>query len=216
MNTGPIFGFISNGIYFALGAVAVHGLYMAILCFRIVSQKRYSEAAAGEFLDTAREYVDKGDFDGLVELCDSPPYWKKALPQMVQIAVVNRDRPANKLRALLAERFDRDILSELEYKISWLNTAVKSAPMLGLLGTVTGMIQAFAKIADKSKGGGDPTALADDISFALFTTAIGLIIAIPLVMLGAAIHIRMSRLQSSVQSGLTEFLEDLDAAMEEE
>lgn len=212
MNIGPIFGLISNGIYVALGAVAIHGLYMAILCFRIVSQKKYSEAAAGEFLDTAREYVDKRDYDGLVELCDSPPYWKKALPQMVQIAVVNRDRAPGKLRALLAERFDRDILAELEYKMSWINTAVKTGPMLGLLGTVTGMVQAFDKIADKSKTGGDPGALAGEISFALLTTAIGLIIAIPLVMIGAAIHIRMDRLQSSVQSGLTEFLEDLDAA----
>ncbi len=215
MNTAAIFGIISNGIYIALAAVAIHGVYMAILCFRIVSQKRYSDAAAADFLDTSREYLERRDFEGLIELCDSPPYWKKALPQMVSIALLNRDRPMNKLRALLAERFDRDILAELEYKMSWLNTAVKSAPMLGLLGTVTGMIQAFGKIADKQQSGGDPSGLANEISFALFTTAVGLIIAIPLVMLGAAIHIRMSRLQSSVQSGLTEFLEDLDAAIDE-
>lgn len=52
-----------------------------------------------------------------------------------------------------------------------------TSPMLGLLGTVTGMIQAFGKIA--ISGTGDPNAIAGGISQALLTTAGGLIIAIP-------------------------------------
>ena len=52
--------------------------------------------------------------------------------------------------------------------------------MVGLLGTVIGMMGAFAKIAGGDKV--DPTQLADDISFASITTACGLAIAIPLVL----------------------------------
>ncbi|MGL4867671.1 MAG: MotA/TolQ/ExbB proton channel family protein, partial [Cetobacterium sp.] len=52
-----------------------------------------------------------------------------------------------------------------------------TSPMIGLLGTVTGMIEAFGKIA--VSGAGDPNAVAGGISQALLTTAAGLIIAIP-------------------------------------
>ena len=60
-----------------------------------------------------------------------------------------------------------------------LATIAQIAPLLGLLGTVTGMIIAFAEISDR--GTGDPAALADGIGQALVTTAAGLIVAIPVV-----------------------------------
>ena len=131
------------------------------------------------------------------------------MPQLVLVAVQNMNRPMSKLRKLLAEKFERDILASLEYGTSWIATIVKSAPMLGLFGTVLGMINAFAKIAS-SQGGTDPTKLANDISFALLTTALGLVIAIPLVMAGNLIHIRIGKLQDSVQHDLGQFLEDVE------
>ena len=79
--------------------------------------------------------------------------------------------------------------------------------MLGLLGTVIGMIGAFDQIASMKQTGMDATSLASDISFALFTTAIGLAVAIPLVMAGAAIHVRIGKLQDSVQQTIGEVLE---------
>ena len=58
-----------------------------------------------------------------------------------------------------------------------LATIAQIAPLLGLLGTVTGMIIAFAEISQQ--GTGDPSALADGIGQALVTTAAGLVVAIP-------------------------------------
>ena len=60
-----------------------------------------------------------------------------------------------------------------------LATIAQIAPLMGLLGTVTGMIIAFAEIS--SQGTGNPAALADGIGQALVTTAAGLIVAIPVV-----------------------------------
>ena len=62
-----------------------------------------------------------------------------------------------------------------------LSTIGSIAPLLGLLGTITGMIKAFAAIA--TAGVGDPSKVADGISEALITTATGLIIAIPVIVL---------------------------------
>ena len=83
--------------------------------------------------------------------------------------------------------------------------------MLGLLGTVIGMINAFETIAGSGKTGVKPSELAADIGVALFTTALGLTVAIPLVIMGAAVHVRIGKLQDNVQQQLGLFLDDLDA-----
>lgn len=204
--------FAANAIYAAMALTALFGMFWVILLLNRVRKKRFSSpAAADQFLDDIRDSLAQRDLNAVADLCDSPNYWNKAVPQLVLVAVQNMDRPMNKLRRMLAEKFERDILSSLEYGTSWIATIVKSAPMLGLLGTVLGMINAFAKIAaSQGSGGTDPTKLANDISFALLTTALGLVIAIPLVLAGNLIHIRIGKLQDSVQHDLGVFLEDVE------
>lgn len=202
-------------IYAALAAVALYGVFCVVLLMRKVAQKRFSSpAAAGRFLDEVRERLNNRDFDGVAELCDSPGLWSKATPQMILIALANKEIGPSKLRQLLGEKFERDVLADLEYRYSWIGTVVKTAPMLGLLGTVTGMILAFGKIAEAARTGGmDPSQLANEISLALLTTMYGLMIAIPLTMLGSMVQIRISKLTDSVQENMTEFLNDLEAVM---
>jgi len=197
---GPMLDIIGNGIYVMQAYTAVHGLFLVVLAFRRIAQKRFaSVAASDEFLAKAAEPLQKQDYEAAVAVCDSPPYWAKATPQLLLLALQKRDLPPVPLREFVGEKFERDVLADMDYRMAWINTLVKTAPMLGLLGTVIGMISAFAKIASRSRTGVDPSALASDISFALFTTAIGLMIAIPLVVAGSAIQVRMSRLQDSVQ-----------------
>ena len=62
----------------------------------------------------------------------------------------------------------------------------------------------------------DPTALANDISFALITTALGLTIAIPLIISLAAINIRIRKMEDLVSSGMTRFMETFKDAMKNE
>ena len=209
----PILEIAGNVIYVALALAALYGVFLVILIVRRIHQKRFgSTRAAADFLQQVRDFLQRKDYDAARQLCDSPPFWAKAAPQLMIVALANRSQPPSKLRRLLAEKFERDILAELEYRTSWINTIVKAAPMLGLLGTVIGMINAFAKIASMQQQGSDPSALAGDISFALFTTAMGLTVAIPLVLAGAMIHVRLGKLQDSVQEHLGEFLEDLEAS----
>lgn len=203
-------------IYVSMALAALFGVFCAVLLFRKISQKRFSNAArSAEFLDEVRDLLYQRDFDGIAEVCDSPPYWSKALAQMILVALAHRDRGLSKLRVLLAEKYERDVLADLEYRFSWIGTIVKTAPMLGLLGTVSGMILAFAKIAGASESGVNPADLAADISFALFTTACGLMIAIPLTMLAAGVQIQKGKMTDAVQENLSEFLHDLEKVMAE-
>ncbi|MEX0728902.1 MAG: MotA/TolQ/ExbB proton channel family protein [Planctomycetaceae bacterium] len=209
-----IFDVIGVGIYFAMGAMAFYGAYCVALVIRRIAQKRFSNDEAGEqFLAEVRERLRQKDFEGLANYCDTPQLWNKAVPQLTIVAVENRELPIPKLRRLLADKFERDVIADLEYRVAWIGSVVKTEPMLGLLGTVLGMIGAFAKIATMQKGGGDPTALAGDISFALWTTAVGLFVAIPLVLAGSAIHVRMGKLQDAVQFQLGRLIEELDLAV---
>ncbi len=78
------------------------------------------------------------------------------------------------------EEAGRHVVHELERFLNSLGTIAAITPLLGLLGTVIGMIKVFAAIT--TYGVGDPTVLADGISQALITTAAGLSVGIPSLM----------------------------------
>lgn len=83
-------------------------------------------------------------------------------------------------RAVMKESIEEagnHAVHELERYLNTLGTIATISPLLGLLGTVTGMIRAFAAIHEK--GVGDPTVVASGIAEALVTTAAGLVVAIP-------------------------------------
>ena len=105
---------------------------------------------------------------------------KNPLGRVLSVYEKNRSLDAETLELKLNEAVLRES-SELE-KFLWLvKTVSVVAPLLGLLGTVTGMIQTFQAIT--LFGAGDPKMMAGGISEALVTTMIGLMIAIPLVLL---------------------------------
>ena len=86
------------------------------------------------------------------------------------------------LRASM-EGAGRSVAHRLEKYLSALATIASAAPLLGLLGTVIGMIEIFGSQAGggigQAMGGGNPAQLAHGISIALYNTAFGLIVAIP-------------------------------------
>ena len=113
----------------------------------------------------------------------------------------------DKLRQFVADYFQRDVLADLEYRVSWILTVIKSGPLLGLYGTVLGMMAAFGRIGTGEKI--EPSQIADDISVALIATAMGLTTAIPFTFLLASINIRLRKLQDLVGLGLSRLLESM-------
>ena len=94
-----------------------------------------------------------------------------------------------------AEQAMNDVAEEevmrLQHRLSYLGTIASVAPMLGLLGTVWGMIEAFSVVA--ATGTPQPRDLAKGISTALITTQIGLVIAIPALVLFEVFKNRLAR-----------------------
>ena len=201
---------LGNLCYVALAIDALWGLFCLILLWRRVAQSRFrTEDAQDHFLEEVDARLASGDWAGVQELCEGDG---RVLPQLVQVAVENRRLGYAKVRQLLPERFRRDVMSDIEHRVSWINSVIKSAPMLGLLGTVIGMMEAFYDLSTTTNV--DPTALAGAISVALITTFLGLSIAIPLTLVMTGIHVRVRRMEELAGAGLTHFLESFKAALE--
>ena len=96
-----------------------------------------------------------------------------------------------------------DLESEkLMQRVAYLNMCGSIAPMLGLLGTVQGMIMAFANLASMQAGAAQQAMLAMNIAQALWTTAAGLVVAIPAVSFFTYFKNRLSRIILGME-GLT-------------
>lgn len=199
-------------IFVAMGMLGIFGIFLVVLVMRKMSQKKFrSQAASDEFLSEVRERVLAHDYDGVASICDSPPYWAKAVPQLIMIAMQHRFLSLPKLKTLLNEKFEREILAELSYKHSGMAVVAKTAPMVGLLGTVTGIIGSFSQISKTA--GGDPNALAAQIGLALMATMWGLVIAIPMTLLGGFIMVRIGRLTDQVKEDLSQFMRDYETSL---
>jgi len=196
-------------MYAALALTAIWGAFCVVMVWNRVREKRFrNEDQQAEFLDALEEPVLRGDFDAAGEMLEMD---KRAMSQLALLAIVNRDIGYEKVRQLIVDRFQRDVLADLEHRLSWVNTVIKSAPMMGLLGTVMGMMGAFKTLA--SSDSVKPAQLAGDISFALITTACGLAIAIPLLLATASINVRIRKMEDLVASGLSRFLESFRAGL---
>lgn len=197
-----LFVIISNATYGALAGVAIWGLYCIVIVWSRVNQKRFkSEEEQDFFMDDVEQMLSGGDFEGIAEYCDGD---KRAVSQIVGMAIEHREMGYKKARTFVMDRFQRDVMSDVEYRLSWVSTVIKSAPMIGLFGTVFGMMGAFETLATSESV--EPSALAADINIALRTTACGLAIAIPLLILVANVNIRIAKMEDLVGAGLVRFM----------
>ncbi|MFQ6111736.1 MAG: MotA/TolQ/ExbB proton channel family protein, partial [Nitrospinota bacterium] len=99
-----------------------------------------------------------------------------AMTRVLQAAIVNYDQDKNEIKDII-EDAGRQEVPGLERYLNVLGTIASISPLLGLLGTVAGMIRVFNVITQE--GVGHPNQLAGGISEALITTAAGLAVAIP-------------------------------------
>jgi biopolymer transport protein ExbB len=99
-----------------------------------------------------------------------------ALGQILAAGLINRDRQREVMKESI-EDTGRHVVHELERYLETLGTIAAISPLLGLLGTVIGMVKVFSAIT--THGVGNPLVLAGGIAEALITTAAGLTVAIP-------------------------------------
>ena len=140
-------------------------------------EKKLSENEKNQLYKALRT----GSREEILKLCkDKTDSVSKSVAKIVSNMDINFDELDNSHRQVIEGIISESILeqtTELEKGMSLLGTVVNAAPQLGLLGTVTGMIAAFSALT--RNGTSTAKIVAGGISEALYTTAFGLIVAIP-------------------------------------
>lgn len=179
------------------------GLYNVIMGFRRVKELSFGDHdEQAEFVDDIMQKMQAGRFDLIEELTGDDP---RALPQLIQLAVGNRQLGYDQLRQVVMEILQRDVMGDLEYRANWIATSIKCGPLLGLFGTVLGMMAAFGRIGTGEKV--QPSQIAAEISIALICTAMGLGTAIPFNFMLASLTTRIRVLQDALGAGLMRVLD---------
>ncbi|MEX2606851.1 MAG: MotA/TolQ/ExbB proton channel family protein [Kiritimatiellia bacterium] len=161
----------------ALGLVSLFGLAFAVERVFVIRGKYFCPR---ELARDAESYIKRRDFDGLRTLAEQYP---STLGRIMVFLVDHRDNDYEKLSTMAENLGARDILDQEERTFP-LAVVAAVAPLLGLLGTMIGMIEAFQLVSIYGDEGG-ASMLAGSIAKALITTAAGLTLAIPAI---AAFH----------------------------
>lgn len=150
-------------------ATSVIGLAIVIERFMTLRKGRVlPPRLPSQVLELVRQRND--DTEAIVRLAGSSP-----LGRVLAEVLVHQHEPAS-VRQEAAEDVGKDVAYQLNRYLPALATIAVVAPLMGLFGTVVGMIEIFASY---TPAGGDPAQLARGISVALYNTAFGIIIAIP-------------------------------------
>lgn len=125
------------------------------------------------FMDEVKDKVQKGDIQGAKLLCKDN---ETPIAKMIEKGVSRIGSPLKTIEASI-ENVGKIEIFKLEKNLSLMATISGAAPMLGFLGTVIGMIQAFIAIAQE-EGSVSPKLLSEGIYTAMITTAAGLFVGI--------------------------------------
>ncbi len=151
--------------------LSIAGVY--IFVERFLALKKASQNPES-FMERIKTLVLAGDINGARKLCTQTG---SPVSRMIDKGLSKLGHPLKNIEASIENQGKIEI-SRLEKNLAALATVAGAAPMLGFLGTVTGMISAFMAIA-QAEGSVGPKELSGGIYEAMVTTAVGLIIGLP-------------------------------------
>ena len=167
-------------------------------------EKKLSENEKNQLYKALRT----GNREEILKLCkDKTDSVSKSVSKIVSNMDINFDELDNSHRQVIEGIISESILeqtTELEKGMSLLGTVVNAAPQLGLLGTVTGMIAAFSALT--RNGTSTAKIVAGGISEALYTTAFGLIVAIPALVFYNYFNRRIDVIVAEMERAALQFL----------
>ncbi|WP_315288457.1 MotA/TolQ/ExbB proton channel family protein [Leptotrichia massiliensis] len=167
-------------------------------------EKKLSENEKNQLYKALRT----GNREEILKLCkDKTDSVSKSVTKIVSNMDINFDELDNSHRQVIEGIISESILeqtTELEKGMSLLGTVVNAAPQLGLLGTVTGMITAFSALT--RNGTSTAKIVAGGISEALYTTAFGLIVAIPALVFYNYFNRRIDVIVAEMERAALQFL----------
>jgi biopolymer transport protein ExbB len=183
---------------YPLGLTALFMFFLIFYCWRETAIAKFVPRPVLRPLADALATRDIDQAQGIA--ADAPTVLTRSLQSgLMKARPALKDANRDKVEAAFVDTMEAED-SAISQWINYLNVVAAVAPMIGLLGTVSGMISAFQTIGQV--GMGDPTALAGDIGEALITTATGLTIGIPAMVFYFIFRNRLSaRMVQTIETG---------------
>lgn len=176
-------------------AIVLERFYMLFFRYNINSE---------EFMTAIRKHVLAGNIAGAIKLCNATP--NAILPQIVKAGLVRANQGEVAISSAIEEA-QLSLLPLVKQRTNAIAALANIATLVGLMGTVIGMIQAFSGLAQADEANRQ-TVLTSGISVAMYTTAGGLIVAVP----GLLAHLLLSGLTNRILDDVDHYsamLEDL-------
>jgi Biopolymer transport proteins len=157
------------------------------------------------FMNRIKDYIHEGKIDSAINLCKNTntPY-----ARMIEKGTSRLGRPMNDILVAIENVGDIEV-AKLEKGFPWIATTAAGAPMLGFLGTVTGMVRAFFDMANAGSNV-DVTLLSSGIYEALVTTVAGLIVGIIALFAYNYLVARVNGVITRMESSSMEFMDLLN------
>lgn len=164
-NGGPVMWVILVFSIFSLGIV-IERFYFIMFRFNINGPA---------FMKKIQKLVEARNFERAIQLCNAAP--NAALSRVLKAGLTRAGRPERDIQDAVDE-VALEILPKLQKRTNYLQVIANVSTLLGLLGTIFGIIKAFNAVATVEPAM-KQTVLTQGISMALYTTAFGLVVAIP-------------------------------------
>ena len=177
---------------------------VAILIERIFVIKSASKEDS-TFMNRIKDYIHEGKIDSAINLCRSTD---TPISRMIEKGISRLGRPMNDILVAI-ENVGNIEIAKLEKGFPWVATAAAAAPMIGFLGTVTGMVRAFFAMANAGANV-DITLLSSGIYEALVTTVAGLIVGIIALLAYNYLVAQVNRAVTKMETRSMEFMDLLN------
>ena len=193
-------------IIFQAGWIMVPIFLLSLLTIYLMVERlmtiRKSATDRGEIMGHVREYVAAGNIKGAQAFCEVQD---KPLTRILKHGLERLGRPISEIQDAVNASGKHEAF-ELEKRMDILASIAGIAPMIGFLGTVTGMIDAFQEIQNL-QGNVNPSVLAGGIWEALISTAAGLVVGILAYFFYNYLLGRINRLVNDMEQSATEFID---------
>lgn len=187
-----LYEFLDSGgiIAWVIVWLGIAGVIMVLIRIGILWR---ASRSSGQLVNRVRDALAAGTVADALLICEKA---KGSAARVLKAVIRNLDRERDHLEDIVSEAILHEA-PHIERFGSTITVTAAVAPLLGLLGTVTGMISTFDIITEY--GTGDPKMLSGGISEALITTELGLIVAIPMLMIGTLLSGRASAILQTLE-----------------
>ncbi|MBK8216964.1 MAG: MotA/TolQ/ExbB proton channel family protein [Myxococcales bacterium] len=188
--------FKENPIFLSFNLV-VSAIVLAVVIERAVFQLGKYRVNSKEFFAQIKKLVTAGNIDRAIKLCDAGDF---PTLQLVKAGLTNASKGPDEIDAAMSEKIG-ELKPAVEKRIGSLWSLANIATLIGLLGTVVGLIHTFGAVSDPNLSAADrQRVLANGIAEAMYNTAMGLGIAVSCMIAHLILHQRAKNIQHDLDA----------------